>query len=63
MMAEAGFRSPVVPLHGDHVRSIRPTILFIQGSALFLLAMGAVNVINLLLIRASSGMKDMAIRR
>jgi predicted permease len=63
MMAEAGFRSPVVPLHGDHVRSIRPAILFIQASALFLLAMGAVNVINLLLIRASSGMKDMAIRR
>jgi len=63
MMAEAGFRSPVVPLHGDHVRSIRPTILFIQGSALFLLAMGAVNVINLLLIRASGGLKDMAIRR
>ena len=63
MMAGAGFRSPVVPLHGDHVRSIRPTILFIQGNALFLLAMGAVNVINLLLIRASSGMKDMAIRR
>jgi predicted permease len=63
MMAEAGFRSPVVPLHGDHVGSIRPTILFIQGSALFLLAMGAVNVINLLLVRASSGMKDMAIRR
>src|SRR4026209_1700107 len=54
MMAEAGFRSPVVPLHSDHVRSIRPTILFIQASALFLLAMGAVNVINLLLIRASS---------
>jgi len=63
LMAEAGFRSPVVPLHGDHVRSIRPTILLIQGSALFLLAMGAVNLINLLLIRESSHVKDMAIRR
>jgi putative ABC transport system permease protein len=63
MMAEAGFRSPVVPLHGDHVRSIRPTLLLMQGSALFLLAMGTVNLINLLLIRASSQMKDMAIRR
>ena len=63
MMAEAGFRSPVVSLHGDHVRSIRPTLLLMQGSALFLLAMGAVNLINLLLIRASSHMKDMAIRR
>jgi predicted permease len=63
MMAEAGFRSPVVPLHGDHVRSIRPALLLIQGSALFLLAMGAANLINLLLIRASSHVKDMAIRR
>ncbi len=26
MMAEAGFRSPVVSLHADHVRSIRPTL-------------------------------------
>jgi hypothetical protein len=26
MMAEAGFRSLVVPLHADHVRSIRPTL-------------------------------------
>ena len=34
-----------------------------QGSGLFLLVMGAVNLVNLLLIRASSHMKDMAIRR
>ena len=63
VMAEAGFRSPVVSLHSDHVRSVRPTLLLIQGSALFLLAMGAANLINLLLIRASSHMKEMAIRR
>lgn len=63
MMAEAGFRSQVLPLHADHVRSIRPTLLLMQGSTLFLLVMGAVNLVNLLLIRASSHMKDMAIRR
>jgi predicted permease len=63
MMAEAGFRSPVLPLHADHVRSIRPILLLMQGSALFLLVMGAVNLVNLLLIRASSHMKDTAIRR
>ena len=63
MMAEAGFRSPVVPLHADHVRSIRPTLWLMQGGVLFLLVIGAVNLINLLLIRASSHMKDMAIRR
>jgi predicted permease len=63
MMAEAGFRSRVLPLHADHVRSIRPTLLLMQGGTLFLLVMGAVNLVNLLLIRASSHMKDMAIRR
>src|SRR5687767_6622105 len=63
MMAEAGFRSQMLPLHADHVRSIRPTLLLMQGSTLFLLVMGAVNLVNLLLIRASSHMKDMAIRR
>ena len=63
MMAEAGFRSLVLPLHADHVRSIRPALLLMQGGALFLLVMGAVNLVNLLLIRASRHMKDMAIRR
>jgi predicted permease len=63
MMAEAGFRSPVLPLHGDHVRSIRPTLWLMQGAVLFLLVMGAVNLVNLFLIRASGHTKDMAIRR
>ena len=63
MMDEAGFRSPVLPLHDDHVHSIRPSLLLMQASALFLLVIGAVNLVNLLLIRASSHMKDMAIRR
>ena len=63
MMAEAGFRSLVLPLQADYVRSIRSTLLLMQGGAMLLLVMGAVNLVNLLLIRASSRMKDMAIRR
>ena len=63
MMAEAGFRSRVVALHADHVRSIRPTLWLMQGGALLLLVIGAVNLVNLLLVRASGHMKDMAIRR
>ena len=63
MMAEAGFRSSALPLHTDHVRSIRPTLWLLQAGALFLLVMGAVNLVNLLLIRASRHMKEMAIRR
>ena len=63
MMAEAGFRSPVLSLHAHHVRSIRPTLWLMQGGVFFLLLIGAVNLINLLLIRASSRAKEMAIRQ
>ncbi|HEX8491040.1 MAG TPA: ABC transporter permease, partial [Chthoniobacterales bacterium] len=63
IMADAGFRSPVLSLHGDHVRSIRPTLLLIQGGVFFLLLIGAVNVVNLLLIRASGRAREMAIRQ
>ncbi len=62
-MAEAGFRSLVVPLHAYHVRSIRPTLLLMQGGVFFLLLIGAVNLVNLLLIRASGRAKEMAIRQ
>src|SRR5216110_2892695 len=63
MMAEAGFRSPVLSLHEEHVRSIRPTLLLLQAGVFFLLLIGAVNLVNLLLIRASGRAKEMAIRR
>jgi predicted permease len=63
MMAEAGFRSPVLSLHADHVRSIRPTLWLMQAGVFFLLLIGAVNLVNLLLIRASGRAKEMAIRQ
>jgi len=63
MMAEAGFRSLVMPLHAEHVRSIRPTLLLMQAGVFFLLLIGAVNLVNLLLIRASGRAKEMAIRQ
>jgi predicted permease len=63
MMAEAGFRSLVRPLHAEHVRSIRPTLWLMQAGVFFLLLIGAVNLVNLLLIRASGRGKEMAIRQ
>ncbi len=62
-MREAGFRSLVVSLHAEHVRSIRPTLWLMQGGVFFLLLIGAVNLINLLLIRASDRAKEMSIRQ
>ncbi len=62
-MADAGFRSIVVPLHADHVATVRGILLLLQAAALVLLLIGAVNVTNLLLIRASGRVKELAVRQ
>jgi predicted permease len=62
-IAEAGFRSVVAPLQADHVKSIRPILLLLQTGVLLLLLIGGVNLVNLLLIRASGRAKDLAIRQ
>jgi predicted permease len=63
MLADAGFRSLVKPLRADHVANVRPTLLWLQAGALALLLIGAVNLANLLLIRASSRLKELAVRQ
>ena len=50
-------------LHEDQVESIRPTLLLLQGSVLFLLLIGGVNLVNLLFIRASGRAKELAVRQ
>lgn len=63
MMADAGFRSLVVSLHGDHVAAIRPTLLLLQAGVLTLLLIGTINLANLLLIRANARVKELAVRQ
>jgi predicted permease len=63
MIAEAGFRSLVVSLRADHVAAIRPTLLLLQAGAIALLLIGAVNLVNLLLVRASGRVKESAVRQ
>ena len=63
MMADAGFRSLVVPLHADHVAAVRPTLLLLQSGVLTLLLIGTVNLGNLLLIRAGGRTKELAVRQ
>ncbi len=61
-MAEAGFRTRVASLHGDHVAAIRPTLLVLQAGVLFLLLLGAVNLGGLLSIRAVGRQREAGIR-
>lgn len=62
-MADAGFRTLVVSLRGDHVAAIRPVLWLTQAGGLLLLVIGAVNLVNLLLIRASGRTKELAVRQ
>ena len=52
MMADAGFRSLVVPFMPITLRPSRPTLLLLQSGVLTLLLIGTVNLGNLLLVRA-----------
>lgn len=51
------------PVHEDHVRAIRPVLLLLQGGVLVLLCIGGLNLVNLLLIRASGRAKELAVRQ
>jgi predicted permease len=63
IVAEAGTHTVVAPLQADYVASVRPTLVLLQTGALFLLVIGCVNLVNLLLVRASNRSREMAIRR
>ncbi|PTY06241.1 hypothetical protein DB347_12405 [Opitutaceae bacterium EW11] len=63
MVADAGFSTTVRDLHEDYVAQLRPTLLLLQAGVFVLLLIGAVNVANLLLVRASARLKDYSIRQ
>ncbi len=63
LVTDAGFHTLVRDLHTDHVAQIRPTLLLLQAGVLFLLLIGAVNLANLLLIRASAHSRELAVRQ
>jgi len=63
LLKGARFRTDVFSLHEDHVREIKPILLLLQGGVLALLLIGGVNLVNLLLIRASGRAKEFAVRQ
>jgi predicted permease len=62
ILLNAGFRTAVTPLQEDLVRDVRRTLYLLWGGVLFVLAIGAVNVTNLVLIRSTARMKELATR-
>lgn len=63
ILRDAGFHTEVHALHADTVRQVRPTLLLLQAGVFALLLIGAVNLVNLLLIRAHGRAKEFAVRQ
>jgi predicted permease len=62
ILANAGFHTIASPLQRDLVRDVRGTLLLLWGGVLFVLLIGAVNITNLVLVRSSARMKELATR-
>ncbi len=63
LLKGAGYHTTVSFLHADHVRDVKPILLLLQAGVLSLLLIGGVNLVNLLLIRASGRARDLAVRQ
>jgi predicted permease len=62
ILLNAGFHTIVTPLQEDMVSEVRRTLFLLWGGVLFVLAIGAVNIANLVLIRSTSRMRELATR-
>jgi predicted permease len=58
----AGLHFRVVPMREDLVKESRPVVLSLAGAVLFLLLIAFANVGNLMLVRASSRGRELAVR-
>ncbi len=62
ILINTGYHTPLFPLKEDRVRDIRATLYLLWGGTLFVLLIGAVNVINLALVRSRVRLRELATR-
>jgi predicted permease len=62
ILINAGFHTVVLPLQEHLVQDLRGTLYLLWGGVIFVLLVGAVNVTNLMLVRSSARMKELATR-
>ena len=62
LLINAGFHTVVEPMQAHLVKDLRSTLYLLWGGVIFVLLVGAVNVTNLMLVRSSGRMKELATR-
>ena len=62
ILVNAGFHTQVVSTHADLVRDVRATLYLLWGGVAFVLLIGCVNLTNLMLVRSSVRIREMATR-
>jgi len=59
---DAGFHTPVMFLQQDMVRNVRAMLFLLWGGVAFVLLIGCVNLANLIMVRSSARVKELATR-
>jgi predicted permease len=62
ILQNAGFYTRAVRLQDHLVRHVRPTLYLLWGGAAFVLFVGALNVVNLVLVRTRARLKELVTR-
>jgi predicted permease len=62
ILINAGFHTVVVPFHDELVRDVRGTLYLLWGGAAFVMLIGVVNVTNLVLVRSTARIRELATR-